>query len=356
MLLAGCLALGCGGGSENGGGSGGAGAKGGGRGKRPSGPRQVQVAHPEPFPYQRVLRVGGTLEPAETVQVPARVDGAVTAVLVDLGDRVARNAVLARITATDFRARAAQLDAEIDQATVDLQRLEGLAAQQLATGQAVEQARTKIAVLRAQRTQAGRQLRDTAVTAPFAGAIAARHVAPGAWVRTGSPLFDLVAVDRMQVALQVPERHAAVVVAGTTLDLKHESSPATVPATVVRVAPTVDPGSRTFRVEATVEAASAGALRAGMFVEASLPLGRVDDSVRVPRAAVYESLGQARVTLVRDGRAQPRDVEHLGDEDGWAVVTGIGPADVVVTRSPATLAPGTAVAAERAAESPVSRR
>jgi RND family efflux transporter MFP subunit len=312
----------------------------------------VETAQPEPFPYTRTLRLGGTLEPAETVQVAARVDGAVTKVAVDLGDRVARGAVLARITPEDFRARVAQLDAELTQARAEQERVEQLGTQQLATAQQLEQARTKVSVLRAQRVLAARQLRDTAVTAPFGGAIAARHIAPGAYVRIGTPLFDLVAVDELQVALQIPERHASTVQEGNAIELSHESAATRVPGTVVRVAPTIDPATRTFRIEARVDPAGAGLLRPGMFVEAAVPLGRVEDSVRLPRSAVYETLGRSRVTLVRAGRAETRDVELLGEEEGWAIVRGLVSSDVVVSRNPASIAPGTPVRAGNAPPTP----
>src|SRR5690606_2116717 len=220
----------------------------------------------------------------------------------------------------------------------------------LASAEQLEQARTRERVLAAQRRLAGRQLRDTRVVAPFDGAIAARHVSPGAFVRVGAPLFDLVATSPLRLALDVPERHAPEVRVGTEVTVHHEGG-APIEARVARVAPIVDPATRTFRalVDVPVAAGERG-LRPGMYVRASLALGVVEDAVSVPRAAVFEVLGRSRVVEVVDGRAQPRDVELVGEGEGTAIVRGLSGAHDVVTRSPGLLAPGTEVAPAPAAD------
>ncbi|HEY8428069.1 MAG TPA: efflux RND transporter periplasmic adaptor subunit, partial [Sandaracinaceae bacterium] len=314
--------------------------------RRGSGPerRVVQVARPTPVAWPRTVELGGTLEAPERVQIAARIEGAVVSLEVDLGDSVRRGQTLARITPEDFAARVAQTDAELAQARSERERLEQLAGRDLASAEQLEQARTRERVLAAQRRLAGRQLRDTRVVAPFDGAIAARHVSPGAFVRVGAPLFDLVATSPLRLALDVPERHAREVRVGTEVTVHHEGGEPIV-ARVARVAPVVDAATRTFRVLVDVPVGeSEAALRPGMYVRASVALGVVRDAVSVPRAAVFEVLGRSRVVEVVDGRAQPRDVELVGEGEGTAIVRGLSGAHDVVTRSPGLLAPGTEVA------------
>lgn len=307
--------------------------------------RAVIVAQPEPVAWVRTLELGGTLEAPDRVEIAARIEGAVVAVEVDLGDAVSRGDTLARITPEDFSARAAQADAELAQARSELERLEAMHARELASQEQVEQARTRMRVAEAQRRLAGRQLRDTRVVAPFDGAIAERLVSPGAFVRIGTPLFVLVATSPLRLALDVPEAHAATVREGTPVRVRHESG-GTIEARVTRVAPVVDPTTRTFRVHVDVPTEAGASLRPGMYVQALVELGTADDAVRVPRAAIFEVLGHSRVVLVVDGRAQPRDVELVGEEDGVAIVRGLGTEHAVVARSPALLAPGTEVDVE----------
>ena len=353
--LALCALIACKGGATSGGGRGGGAGGSGSKMARASGPRVVVASHPTPTRWPRTLSLHGTLDASETVQIAARVDGPLADVRVDLGDHVERNQILARIVATDFAARNVQSGADLDQARADLARLERLGNAQLATTQALEQARTRVAVAQAQRALSGRQVTDTTVRAPFRGAISRRYVSRGAFVRVGAPLFDLVAIDDLRLALEVPERYASEIGAGDLVRVSPDGSAAqdTVEAPIVRVSPIIDPARRTFRVEASVSAAHG--LRPGMFVIASVALGEPIDAVRVPRSAVFTVLGHERVVRVVDGKAEPVEVTLVGEDGADSLLQGLTGADLVVTRSGASLAPGTAVrvdavAFERAAQ------
>lgn len=330
---------------EGPGASGGAGA-GGTKTKRASGPRIVVAIHPTSTQWPRAVSLHGTLDASEAVQIAARVDGPLAEVRVDLGDRVAQNQVLARIVATDFAAKNVQSGAELEQARSDLARLERLGNSQLVTTQAIEQARTRVAVAQAQRALSSRQVADTTVRAPFRGAISQRYVSRGAFARVGTPLFDLVAVDELRLALEVPERYARDVGIGELVRVRADGSAGqeAVESPIVRVSPVIDPARRTFRVEATVSAERG--LRPGMFVVASIALGAPLEAARVPRSAVFTVLGEDRVVRIIDGKAEPTPVELIGEDGADSIVQGLTSADLVITRSGASLAPGTAVRIE----------
>lgn len=327
--------------------------------------RVVEVAEARHAPYPRILRLSATLEALETVQVAARVEGPITNVQVDLGDRVLREQELATIRPIDYRARASEIEAALAQAQRDVKRLESLGG--VATQEELERARTRLAEARAQKSLASRQLGDTTVRAPFAGAIAARHVAPGTYVKPGTPLFDLVADEKLRLQIEVPERYAALVKIGTpvTITLRDAlvgerpkgseggdskqvgaapEEKGTVEAAVTRISPVVSPTTRTFTVEAVFSPAGS-LLKPGMFTVAALSLGEETESVRVPRAAVFHVLGRDRVMRVEDGIAVAHDVELIGEDGGDAIVLGLEPGAVVIARGAALVAPGTAVTA-----------
>jgi len=340
------VTLSCACGGKKGSAAGGAGGAGATKTKRAAGPRVVVAIRPTSTRWPRSLALHGTLDASETVQIAARVDGPIADVRVDLGDRVERNQVLARIVATDFAARNVQSGADLEQARADLARLERLGSAQLATAQAIEQARTRVAVAQAQRALSGRQVTDTTVRAPFRGAISKRYISRGAYARVGGPLFDLVAVEDLRLALEVPERYAAEVGIGDLVRVRPDGSAAqeAVESPIVRVSPVIDPARRTFRVEASVSAERG--LRPGMFVIASIALGEPLEAVRVPRSAVFTVLGEDRVVRVVHGKAEPVKVELIGEDGGDSIVQGVTSRDLVVTRSGASLAPGTAVRIE----------
>lgn len=312
--------------------------------------RVVEVALAERADFTRTLRLGGSLTARQSVQVASRVEGVVTNVVVDLGDEVRAGQVLARISPEDFRARVAELDAQLQQAQLEVTRLERLQGANLATEQALEGARTKVSVYRAQRSLGARQLRDTQIVAPFDGSISLRHVSRGAYVRAGTALFDLVGVGETVVSLDVPERYATAMREGTAVRISQEDVPsAASQGTIVRVAPALTVATRTLRVEAQVDSASN--MKPGMFVVATIDLGAATNAVRVPQSAVFTTLGESRVVVVENGLTKPTRVEHIGDQEGFAVLEGLAPGSVVVTRNPGVLAEGTRV---RKADAPAT--
>lgn len=310
-------------------------------------PRVVEVAAARLAPYPRTLTLSGSLTALEKVQVAARVEGPITEVRVDLGDAVAADQVLAAIRPVDYRARVAELDASLSQAQRDLQRAVGLGS--AGTVEEVELARTRLAEAKAQRTLASRQLGDTTVRAPFAGAVAARYATQGTYVRAGTALFDIVATAQLRLTIEVPERYAAVVKAGTpvTVHLRDAvgGDGTVVDASITRISPVVSPTTRTFTAEAVFSPAGS-VLRPGMFVVAELALGDEESSVRVPRSAVFHVLGHDRVMRVADGLALPQDVELIAEVEAEAVLVGLPPGTPVISRGAALVAPGTPVTAE----------
>lgn len=311
-----------------------------------SGSRTVVTARAEHTEHQRTVLLGGTLEAPEQVEVAARIEGAIVSLTADLGDHIARGDTLARITPEDFAARAAEVEAELSQARSELARIEQLVHHELATTEALERARTRVRVAESQRALANRQLRDTRVVAPFDGAIAERLVSPGAFVRVGTPLFLLVATSPLRLAIDVPERLSSVVHEGTDVTVESEANTRVV-AHITRVAPIVDPATRTYRALIEIPQTETTPLRPGMYVRARIDLGRID-AVKLPRQAVFEVLGRSRVVLVIDGRAHPQDVELIDENEGEAIVQGISAGAEVIARGPGLVAPGTQVRAAAA--------
>lgn len=317
----------------------------------PAPPRVVEVTEARLAPHPRTLTLSGSLSALEKVQVAARVEGPITEVRVDLGDVVVADQVLAAIRPVDYRARVTEQGATVSQAERDLQR--ALALGGAGTAEEVEQARTRLAEAKAQRTLASRQLGDTTVRAPFAGAIAARFAAQGTYVKAGTPLFDIVATTQLRLTIEVPERYAAVVKIGTPVQVtlrdavgaSRDAARIEVDAAITRISPVVSPTTRTFTAEAVFSPAGS-VLKPGMFVVAELALGEEEGSVRVPRSAVFHVLGHDRVMRVADGLALPEDVELIGEVEAEAVLIGLPPGTPVISRGAALVAPGTPVTAE----------
>ena len=117
-----------------------------------------------------------------------------------------------------------------------------------------------------------------------------------------------------------------------------------IPATVSLISPALDPGSTTVEIWLRIDNRS-GLLRAGTPVHVSITGRTVAHAMKIPISAVLtaQSGGKSVMVIVK-GAAQPRPVQ-LGITDGQdvEVLSGLTPADLVITSGSFGLDPGTPV-------------
>lgn len=112
---------------------------------------------------------------------------------------------------------------------------------------------------------------------------------------------------------------------------------------VIRLAPTLDPVTRTLRAEVGVDN-SERLLRPGMFVEVTIIAERREKVCVVPRDAVTERGGRRVVFVLRGQKVNRREVTlGLGDDDIIEVREGLEPGERIVVRGLETLTDGTRV-------------
>jgi len=191
----------------------------------------------------------------------------VTAIHVEVGDRVGEGRLLATLESADARleVQAAEPVAEI--AAANLRRVDELAA----TG-AVSQAEQEDALLRSRTADAALakarlNLSRTEVRAPFAGVVSRRYVRVGDMVDDEIPLFRVTAMAPLRARLLVPESEVAAFAPGAAVRLTAaDGSEGT--ARVIIVSPTTDAGSGTREVIA--ELRDVGDFRPGASATAEL--------------------------------------------------------------------------------------
>nr|WP_166941871.1 efflux RND transporter periplasmic adaptor subunit [Sphingopyxis panaciterrae] len=206
----------------------------------------------------------------------------------NVGDRVRRGQVLARLDPALLKAEEAQLRASYDEAEANRQRALGLEASGGVSDQDilqyVTQARTAAAGLAAKRLQ----LRYTSVVAPDDGVISARTATLGAVVPAGQEFFRLIRQGRLEWRGELTAPQLARVRAGQQIMIDLPDGSRTT-ARVRQTAPAVDERSRLGVVYADIAAGSAA--RAGMYVG-----GRIE---MAEKAAI---IVPAQSVVIRDGR------------------------------------------------------
>jgi RND family efflux transporter MFP subunit len=254
-------------------------------------PEPVAPEAPKPpAPDQYV----GVIFARHLVDMAARSDGRVEAVYVHLGDHLRPGDVIAQMESSAIRqqlemaeASLRSAQAEVRSTTVELKdaevrhkRREGLVKAGLVSGEElataavhVERARTnldiaqaRVAEQRARVKQTKELLTNTVITATFEGTVAARYLDPGAMVRAGSPVINLMRSEDLWVRFAAPEERRVTMSVGTSVRVHLAEIPGVIPGQIAHIAPGVDSMSREVIVEAQlhVPAAWRGEMKPGL--------------------------------------------------------------------------------------------
>jgi RND family efflux transporter MFP subunit len=304
------------------------------------------------------IAISGGLRPIETMVVRARLEGDVVDVLVREGDRVARNALLARFESTEQEAalRSAEADkiaAETEAKTAqwnfeqtrDLFQAGAVperdyrAAEQVATASAA-----RLAASEARLRAAALVERDTRIVAPVAGIVERRVIQPGVRALRGSELFTLVRTDILELTAAVPARRADEVRAGQPVRFTADGR--NIEGRVARVSPTVDPTSQSVTVYVQVPNADA-ALKGNTFATGQIVASAFDDQLLVPQQAIRQPAAGAGaepfVWRVQGGTLERATVKLGVVDEGRGVVQvleGLAAGDQVVVGNVGLLGAG----------------
>jgi RND family efflux transporter MFP subunit len=304
------------------------------------------------------IAISGGLRPIETMVVRARLEGDVVDVLVREGDRVARNALLARFESTEQEAalRSAEADkiaAETEAKTAqwnfeqtrDLFQAGAVperdyrAAEQVATASAA-----RLAASEARLRAAALVERDTRIVAPVAGIVERRVIQPGVRALRGSELFTLVRTDILELTAAVPARRADEVRVGQPVRFTADGR--NIEGRVARVSPTVDPTSQSVTVYVQVPNADA-ALKGNTFATGQIVASAFDDQLLVPQQAIRQPAAGAGaepfVWRVQGGTLERATVKLGVVDEGRGVVQvleGLAAGDQVVVGNVGLLGAG----------------
>lgn len=367
---------------------------------KPREPLAVRVAALEERQIKRAISVTGSLLPDETVTVSAEVAGRVMEIRADFGQSVRRGEVIAVLDPREFslqldRGRASlaqalarvglnpnqedatpkttpgirQAEAQCEDAKFKFESAARLIktgdisqerfteieksyrARQAALEAAQFEFRMQLAAIQALRAEvrlAEKRLSDATVRAPFDGAISARMVSPGQYIKDNTPLVTLVKTHPLRLRAEAPETFAAEIRPGALLSFRAGAAPGTEFHAVVReINPSLEARSRTLVVEARIRE-NDPRLKPGMFVQVELGTAGDQAAVVAPKEAVYQVAGLAKVFRVRDGRAEGIKIAPGADFGNWVEIPGqsLRAGDQVAVSNLAMLVDGAAVKTE----------
>lgn len=242
----------------------------------------VEVEEVEERGIRDTIYLTGEIEPATTVEIIPEQAGEVTELFIEVGDRVEKDQVVARVDPS----------------------------------------------------RPGQRFAPASVRAPIAGTITALNARTGSNVSQGAPMAQVASTEDLEISTFVPERRIGTLSLGQDASVKIDAFPdERFSAAVSRIAPQLDRASRALGT--TLRFAGADPrIRPGMFARIDLIVDERDGAITVPQRAIVRRADGIFVYVVdEDERAERRTVSLGIETEGRVEITeGVSAGERVVTR------------------------
>lgn len=287
----------------------------------------------------------GTFIPKQETNQSADISGRVVSVYVKEGSRVGAGQVLASIKRDAIEVDVTQAQNNLQNAIIDNQRYENAYKTGGVTKQQLDNSRLQLKNAQAALRSQGVRMNDTKVRAGISGTINKRMVEPGAVVSPGTPLFEIVNINSLKLAVLVDESQVGRIQIGQQVDINVNVLPdETFIGRISFIAPKSD-ASLNFPVE--VEVANNGQLKAGMYATALFKTNNGAENqnmLTVPAEAFVNGVSSGQLFIVQNGVAKLVKVQ-TGKVYGNKVqiISGLNGGEQVITSGQINLENGSKI-------------
>ncbi|MFZ5556252.1 MAG: efflux RND transporter periplasmic adaptor subunit [Pseudomonadota bacterium] len=266
-------------------------------------------------------------------RISAEVTARVLALPAEVGQVVARGDVVARLDPADYELALRRAEAEVQSARARLQlaesqlrRAKDLQEKSFISAEALNQretelqvARSDLALARAGREQAQRNLAKTTIRAPYRAIVLARTGQVGELASPGTPLLTLLDADRIEVSAEIQVRDRASLESAKRIAFVTEG--ARYPLRLTRISPAVKREARTAEARLAFAAERAPPGASGRIVWR-------DDRPHVPAELVVRRSGRLGVFVANTETA--RFVPLPDAQEGRAAMADLPPSTRIV--------------------------
>ncbi|HNQ35128.1 MAG TPA: efflux RND transporter periplasmic adaptor subunit [bacterium] len=296
----------------------------------------VEVAPVRQTAISDTRQFSGSLAPRSQFVVAPKVAGRLEKLLVDLGDDVKRNQLIAALDSQEYeqaveearaelkvaRANIAESESALEVAKRELERTRALREKKIAPEAELDEAeaayktreaRHKVTLAQVEQKEAALKAAEvrlsfTQIRAAWEGGsevrrIGERYVDQGVMLRANDPIVSILEIDSLTAVIEVTEENYARVRLGQSVRISTDAQPdREFTATIVRISPALKESSRTARVEALINNQK-HLLKPGLFIRAEIEVAHREGATVVPLAALTTRDEKSGVFLLEpDGK------------------------------------------------------
>lgn len=290
------------------------------------------------------LSAEAIVEAVRQSTVSSQISGRIVELRFDVGDRVQKGEVIARIderaanqalAASEAQVRAAE--ASLTNARATHERSQQLFAQKFISQAALDKsqadfrsAESQMKAMLAGAGQASTERSFATIVAPYGGVVAVRHVQLGEMATPGKPIMTGFDPSTLRVVATVAAAQVPAIQAGARARVEIPAANRWVDAKAITVVPTADPRTHSTQVRIELPDDIRG-IYPGVFARAHFVVGHAP-RLMVPRAALVRRSELTAVYVLGDaGPPQLRQVRlgSISDERGIEVLAGLKPGEKV---------------------------
>ncbi len=311
--------------------------------------RPVSVVTVVVAPVQDEILLIGSVTARRVSRISPRIDGFISAMLVDEGDEVRAgdallrlDPVMAKLGLERARAQVQEAEAALNEAGRQRDEAAELLKEKHISATIHEASLAEVNIktaalkrLQAEFSQQRERVARHIIYAPFTGVVARKEVEVGQWVETSTVLIELVEISFLRVDVPVPQIYFEQIRQGTATTIKFDALPGrSFDGKVSIKIPVGNASARTFPIRMEIDNAE-GLIAPGMSARVSIKLEQARQAMLLPRDAIIrkpddsESIWmlvndndqmKARPVPVQTGRAYRGNVEvfaaglHVGDK------------------------------------------
>lgn len=311
--------------------------------------RKVKVTQPqlssEPIPV-----VGsGVLASATELRLSFKTGGIIRDIRAEEGKAVREGQVLASLDLAEINAMVKQAQEQFDKYSRDLQRVENLYKDSVATLEQVQDLRTALEVARSQRDVALFNQQHSVIKAPASGRILRRFAERGELVTPGAPVLYMAqtGAESFVLRIAVADKDVVRLQIGDPAIIHFDAWPGEdFKAAVSEIAGAADPATGTFSIELRLDAQER-MLKNGFIGKAEISPRGQEPYYKIPMNALVDGeADKARVfELAADQKVHKRELrpDFIG-KDYFTVPAKTGLQNPLVTDGAAYLSEGEVVA------------
>jgi membrane fusion protein (multidrug efflux system) len=250
--------------------------------------------------------------------------------------------VLVRLNADLIRPQFEVAEAQYVRDRIEFERINSLVQENATSRKELDDATRSVSASKAQWDEARARLERTKILAPSGGVLNSLPVEEGEYVQPGTPVAQVVDMQTVKVAVEVPQPDIAFFEVGQEASVVADvrGCQHTLLGKITYIDAVADEQTRSTRVEITVDNTD-GLLHSGQIVQAHLLRRVLKNAIFIPLLAVIPMESGKAVYVAESGQAQRREVElGLIKADRIQVTQGLEPGDLLIVAGHRFVAPG----------------